>query len=154
MFCKWCGNTIQLTDKTCPSCGRETPPIADCGGLYNLNCSNNTSDSSEEMSHADLNNDLAIEELKSIYLRDRKKINRRVTFIWIYMLVLAAMIVILGICIDKNNDNISRMEEVISEIKKDIVQEEEAINEETQTETIEYERETDIPQNEGGLNNG
>ena len=41
MFCKWCGTNIQLTDKKCPSCGRETPPMSDCGGLYNLKHSNN-----------------------------------------------------------------------------------------------------------------
>ena len=36
MFCKWCGKTIQTTDKSCPSCGRETPPLSDCGGFYDL----------------------------------------------------------------------------------------------------------------------
>lgn len=41
MFCKWCGNNIQLTDKKCPSCGRETPPMSDCGGFYNLKHSSN-----------------------------------------------------------------------------------------------------------------
>lgn len=36
MFCKWCGNTIKTTDKKCSSCGRETPPLSDCGGFYDL----------------------------------------------------------------------------------------------------------------------
>lgn len=40
MFCKWCGTNIQFTDKKCPSCGRETPPMSDCGGFYNLKHSN------------------------------------------------------------------------------------------------------------------
>lgn len=42
MFCKWCGTNIQATDRKCPSCGRETPPMSDCGGLYNLKHSNYT----------------------------------------------------------------------------------------------------------------
>lgn len=36
MFCKWCGNDLKLTDKACPACGRQTPPMSDCGGFYNL----------------------------------------------------------------------------------------------------------------------
>ena len=36
MFCKWCGKTIKTTDERCPECGRETPAMSDCGGLYNL----------------------------------------------------------------------------------------------------------------------
>ncbi len=36
MFCKWCGNTIQTTDAKCPSCGRETPALSNCGGFYDL----------------------------------------------------------------------------------------------------------------------
>ena len=36
MFCKWCGNTIRGTDQACPSCGRQTPAMADSGGFYNL----------------------------------------------------------------------------------------------------------------------
>lgn len=36
MFCKWCGNKIQPTDRSCKACGRETPAMSDCGGLYNL----------------------------------------------------------------------------------------------------------------------
>lgn len=36
MFCKWCGNTIKTTDSKCPSCGRETPAMSDCGGFYDL----------------------------------------------------------------------------------------------------------------------
>lgn len=40
MFCKWCGSNIQVTDRKCSSCGRETLPMSDCGGLYSLKHSN------------------------------------------------------------------------------------------------------------------
>lgn len=36
MFCKWCGKTIRATDECCPECGRQTPTLSDCGGLYDL----------------------------------------------------------------------------------------------------------------------
>jgi len=36
MFCKWCGKTILATDERCTACGRQTPAMSDCGGLYNL----------------------------------------------------------------------------------------------------------------------
>lgn len=36
MFCKWCGKLIQTTDECCPECGRQTPAMSDCGGLYDL----------------------------------------------------------------------------------------------------------------------
>lgn len=37
MICKWCGAKIDVRQPTCPVCGRETPPLSDCGGIYNLN---------------------------------------------------------------------------------------------------------------------
>lgn len=40
MFCKWCGNDLQVVDLKCPACGRNTPPMSDCGGFYNLHHAN------------------------------------------------------------------------------------------------------------------
>lgn len=40
MICKWCGSTIQNIDTKCAACGRDTPPMSDCGGFYNLKCDN------------------------------------------------------------------------------------------------------------------
>lgn len=36
MICKWCGATIKVTNGKCQSCGRDIPPISDCGGFYNV----------------------------------------------------------------------------------------------------------------------
>lgn len=36
MICKWCGAKVDVRRSTCPVCGRETPPLSDCGGIYNL----------------------------------------------------------------------------------------------------------------------
>ena len=36
MYCKWCSNKLRPTDTVCKVCGRETPAMSDCGGLYNL----------------------------------------------------------------------------------------------------------------------
>lgn len=36
MICKWCGAKIDLKKRKCPSCGREVPPVSDCGGFYDI----------------------------------------------------------------------------------------------------------------------
>lgn len=36
MICKWCGATADVTKGTCPSCGKELPPLSDCGGFYDI----------------------------------------------------------------------------------------------------------------------
>lgn len=36
MFCKWCGENLTSYDTKCKRCGREVPPLSDCGGFYDL----------------------------------------------------------------------------------------------------------------------
>ncbi len=36
MICKWCGSMIDVRQSACPVCGRDNPPLSDCGGIYNL----------------------------------------------------------------------------------------------------------------------
>lgn len=36
MICRWCGGKIKPTDQTCARCGRELPPLSQCGGFYDL----------------------------------------------------------------------------------------------------------------------
>lgn len=36
MFCKWCGEPVKSGQIKCPECGRELPPLSECGGFYNL----------------------------------------------------------------------------------------------------------------------
>ena len=36
MICKWCGAVVSAVDKKCGRCGREIPPMSDCGGFYDL----------------------------------------------------------------------------------------------------------------------
>lgn len=36
MFCKWCGATLPNAAGKCPRCGKEAPPLSDCGGFYDL----------------------------------------------------------------------------------------------------------------------
>lgn len=36
MICKWCGATVDVTKRKCPVCGREIPPLSDCGGFYDV----------------------------------------------------------------------------------------------------------------------
>ena len=36
MICKWCGATVDVTKGKCSVCGKELPPLSDCGGFYNV----------------------------------------------------------------------------------------------------------------------
>lgn len=36
MFCKWCGEPVKTGQVKCSGCGRELPPLSECGGFYNL----------------------------------------------------------------------------------------------------------------------
>lgn len=36
MICKWCGESISSKQTTCPRCGKERPPMSECGGFYNI----------------------------------------------------------------------------------------------------------------------
>lgn len=36
MICKWCGATADVTKGICTSCGKELPPLSDCGGFYDI----------------------------------------------------------------------------------------------------------------------
>lgn len=36
MICKWCGAAIEPRQKCCTNCGREIPPLSDCGGFYDI----------------------------------------------------------------------------------------------------------------------
>lgn len=74
MFCKWCGSGIQLTDKKCPACGRETPPMSDCGGFYNLKHSNDgtTGPATEKVIVKEVPHCAAVEKIDAKYAKERK----------------------------------------------------------------------------------
>ncbi len=36
MFCKWCGQTLASGELKCRRCGKEIPPMSDCGGFFDL----------------------------------------------------------------------------------------------------------------------
>lgn len=36
MICKWCGKPVNPGQKNCPACGREVPPLSECGGFHNV----------------------------------------------------------------------------------------------------------------------
>ena len=102
MFCKWCGNTIKLTDTSCPSCGRETPAMSDCGGFYDLKAPNII----RETGYREASNDcvvkdsLYIEKMEARYGKDRKadKAHHKLTVIFLgVVLVLLVLSVVISI---------------------------------------------------------
>ena len=36
MICKWCGEAVEPGQGTCSHCGKELPPLSECGGFYNV----------------------------------------------------------------------------------------------------------------------
>ncbi len=96
MFCKWCGNKIRITEKSCPVCGRETPPMSDCGGLYNLK---QFSDAPAPVPFPDPPEPVVkqcpiMEKIEPKYVRDRKaaKAHRKMTAIGLLVIFLAIVL--------------------------------------------------------------
>lgn len=78
MFCKWCGNTIHKTDLKCPTCGRNTPPMSDCGGLYDLKTS--------QIDVEDITKKINTTELETEKINFLQKLLR--TFVVLYIIIL------------------------------------------------------------------
>ena len=100
MFCKWCGKTIRITDVNCPNCGRETPPMSDCGGFYNLKTPDVVIPKGGEGTSPVAVNCPVIEKLESKYMRDRKadKAHHKLTILFFGIVaVLIALSLVLGI---------------------------------------------------------
>ena len=95
MFCKWCGNGIQLTDKKCPNCGRETPPMSDCGGFYNLKHSNDgpTAPTAEKVIVKKVPHCAAVEKMEVKYIKERKAAKKHHTITMFCFIVLLLAIV-------------------------------------------------------------
>lgn len=96
MFCKWCGTNIQFTDKKCPSCGRETPSMSDCGGLYNLKYGDHTPPHPKTpvpTKHVSVPQCPIVEKMEPKYANDRKaaKVHHSIT-LTCFCVVLAAVI--------------------------------------------------------------
>lgn len=117
MFCKWCGNTIQTTDKKCPSCGRETPPMSDCGGFYNLkHAASGQVNRLPESPHTDtIHKECPIvEKMEPKYARDRKafKIHHTMTMVCFAFVLIAIVCAAIFV---------ARMNRQLSEIGKQIL---------------------------------
>lgn len=99
MFCKWCGNTVKATDSECPSCGRKTPPMSDCGGFYKLKHAENKSSISHTPETPPQKPTVVtkcpvIEKLEPKYARDRRaaKSHHNIMMICFFVLVLLLLL--------------------------------------------------------------
>lgn len=120
MFCKWCGKTIQITDKNCPSCGRETPPMSDCGGFYNLKTPGTEIPQGGERGPTVVMNCPVIEKLESKYIRDRKadKAHHKLTVVFFGVVaMLIALSLVLGVLVTAK---IGEATERIFQMQKDM----------------------------------
>lgn len=99
MFCKWCGNTIRPEEKSCPACGRETPPMSDCGGFYNLKFSQQEVNV-KDVPFPSVSSCPIVEEKGHKYALDQKKAKRHYKIMTIAMVVLLLLTAIssVGFC--------------------------------------------------------
>ena len=106
MFCKWCGSNIQLTDRVCPKCGRETPPVADCGGFYDLKHSGNAAVPTPAASIQCP----IVEKVKPLYVKDRKEEKKLRSLTFIFFAVLLLAIIFTAVSVRRINERIDSLE--------------------------------------------
>ena len=122
MFCKWCGNSIQLTDKKCPTCGRETPPMSDCGGFYNLKHSNDgpTAPTTEKVIVKEVPHCAAVEKMEVKYIKERKAAKKHHTItIFCFIVVLLAIVCSTLLVLSVNNQ-MDELKEQIENIQIEV----------------------------------
>ena len=135
MFCKWCGNSIQLTDKKCPACGRETPPMSDCGGLYDLRHSvNGPQPQAQTCPRPVVMQCPIVEKMESKYARDRKAAKKHHAMTTICFVVVLIAIVCTAVLAVNANSQLGELREQIGniQIKAPLYPTENATNEQTE----------------------
>ena len=122
MFCKWCGNSIQLTDKKCPTCGRETPPMSDCGGFYNLKHSNDgpTAPTTEKVIVKEVPHCAAVEKMEVKYVKERKAAKKHHTITMFCFIVVLLAIVCSALLILSVSNQLGELKEQIDNIQIEI----------------------------------
>ena len=122
MFCKWCGNSIQLTDKKCPACGRETPPMSDCGGLYNLKHSNDgpTAPTKEKVIVKEVPHCAAVEKMEAKYAKERKAAKKHHAITMFCLITVLLVTVCSVLLVLRVNNRMSVLKEQIDNIQIEI----------------------------------
>lgn len=116
MFCKWCGKSIQLTDKKCPACGRETPPMSDCGGFYDLKHSN-TGPATEKEIIKEVPHFAAVEKMEAKYAKERKAAKKHHTMTMLCFVVLLIAIICTAVLAVSANIQLGKLKEQIKSIR-------------------------------------
>lgn len=135
MFCKWCGNTIQTVDEKCPSCGRITPALSDCGGFYNLR----QKVSNPEPPYMPSPRCPIMDKLENRYVKDQKKAKAQ-RKVLLYMSILEVLLlIVIGIGLLCVCGKVNELEESIQylhteenvELPTEVFEEVETVTEET-----------------------
>lgn len=116
MFCKWCGKSIQLTDRKCPACGRETPPMSDCGGFYDLKHSN-TGPATEKEIIKEVPNCAAAEKMEVKYAKERKTAKKHHTMTMLCFGILLIAIICTAVLAVSANIRLGKLKEQIGSIR-------------------------------------
>lgn len=117
MFCKWCGKTIQPTDRNCPACGRETPPLSDCGGLYNLKYTPGTSATPTPPPASPASAKCPImDKLEPKYARDRKASKRHHKITMICFAVLLVAILCTAVLVIRTSSQLGQIKALVGSV--------------------------------------
>lgn len=125
MFCKWCGNNLRLTDKKCSACGRETPPMSDCGGFYNLKHSNGGTGvtpvaSTEKVIVKEVPNCSAVEKMEAKYAKERKAARKHHTMTMLCFGIVLIAIICTAVLAVIANSQLGKLKEYIGNIQIEI----------------------------------
>ena len=117
MFCKWCGTMIEPTDTRCHVCGRETPPLSDCGGLYQLKTTRPAEPAAAQVRPAAPKCPI-VDRMETKYAKDAKQARShyglmRVFFVvtFIVLLVILALLTVQSVQLVKLGDEMERFRE-------------------------------------------
>lgn len=122
MFCKWCGNSIQLTDKKCPTCGRETPPMSDCGGFYNLKHSNGgtAAPTTEKVVVREVPHCAAVEKMDVKHAKEYKATKKHHAITMFCFITVLLAIVCSALLVLRANNQLGELKEQIDNIQIEI----------------------------------
>lgn len=120
MFCKWCGEKIDPAERECAACGREIPPLSDCGGFYGLTENN----AQRRSAPIDTNACPPKQEAKRTTKSTRKRIKYRLAskaLLVLVPLLLLALLINIQINIAKLTKQGERIVTALEDIKTEMV---------------------------------
>lgn len=117
MFCKWCGEDLSGNLTVCAHCGKEQPPLSDCGGFFNLTPNAKPIRQTTEQTFSQREQNLSYAPAPT---RKQKKKKSKAGIFALVISLLALLAVIVSSC--SINKKIGKMKTKISALKRSAVE--------------------------------